>query len=456
MGSIRKDISVIIVGAGFGGLASSIELTRKGYKTHVFEYSPDLTRQGDVIMIGSNATRIIAKWGNVLEEMMKIKSQPDFLTIQDKNGKVLMEQPLPKEFDGFPNIYTSRTLVQNMMYEHAVKIGVEFTFNARVTEYFEEGETAGIVHNGQKYTADFVISADGVHSKGRAYVTGVADRAKKSGFAVYRSWFPLSRLLDNPLTKYMAESKTDLFAIWICEDTHAILTTNVNLQSCTCFATHKDYSDIEESWHLKGDVKEMVKTVEGWDPKLVQLIKSIPEDGLIDHKLLWRDPVRKWVSDKGRVCVVGDAAHPHLPTSGTGGASAIEDGATIATLVDKAGKGDIPLALRSYQALRYERTALTQRMGWETRHRWHQTDWEEVAKNPAFLKLPQPAWLNGYDAEQYALDNYAAVTEHVLKGTPFQSTNIPEGHVHTDWTIATMMAAEGEKAEEGFYVVGNE
>jgi len=341
------------------------------------------------------------------------------------------------------------------MYQYALSLGVEFTFNARVSEYFEEDGCAGIINVGQKHTADFVIAADGVHSKGRAYVTGIADKAKKSGFAVYRSWFSLDRLAGHPLTAYMAESKKDLFAIWIAEDTHAILTTNVNLQTCTCFATHKDNTDIEESWHLKGKVEDMVAVVDGWDPKLIQLIKSIPEDALIDHKLLWRDPVRKWVSDKGRVAIVGDAAHPHLATSGTGGASAIEDGATISALIDKAGKNNIELALRSYQALRYERTSLTQRMGWETRHRWHQTDWEAVAKNPEFLKLPQPVWLNGHDAEQYAYENYDAVTSHVLNGTPFKSTNIPEGHVHEDWTIATMLAAEGKQAEEGFYLVDN-
>lgn len=94
-------------------------------------------------------------------------------------------------------------------------------------------------------------------------------------------------------------------------------------------------------------------------------------------------------------------------------------------------------------------------MGWETRHRWHQTNWEAVAKDPSFLKLPQPIWLNGHDAEQYAKDNFEKVVAHINNGTPFRSTNIPEDHVHEDWTIGDMMAREGQEVDGTFYQVDN-
>lgn len=96
----------------------------------------------------------------------------------------------------------------------------------------------------------------------------------------------------------------------------------------------------------------MLQNVEGWDPLLKQLIKSIPDGVLIDYKLLWRDPVRQWVSDGGRVVLAGDAAHPHLPTSGTGGAQAIEDGATLAALVNKAGAKHLKIALKMFEKMR--------------------------------------------------------------------------------------------------------
>lgn len=96
----------------------------------------------------------------------------------------------------------------------------------------------------------------------------------------------------------------------------------------------------------------MARVVEDWDPVLQQLVRSIPEGVLIDYKLLWRDPVRKWVSNGGRVVLAGDAAHPHLPTSGTGGAQAIEDGATLGVLIQRAGKKDIKKALKIFETLR--------------------------------------------------------------------------------------------------------
>lgn len=97
----------------------------------------------------------------------------------------------------------------------------------------------------------------------------------------------------------------------------------------------------------------MLKACEGWDETLRAVIKRIPENILIDYKLLWRDPVTKWVSDNGRVVITGDAAHPHLATSGQGAAQAIEDGATLGVVLSRGGKANIPTALKVFEKLRY-------------------------------------------------------------------------------------------------------
>lgn len=178
-------------------------------------------------------------WGTVLDEVLAIGAQPETLAIKDQHGKVLLNQPLPKDYDGFPNIYSNRGKTQLLMYQYAVSLGVDFVFDARISEFFENDSSAGIVLGSKKYVADLVIGADGVHSKARAFVTGKQEKPQKSGFAVYRSWFQLERLIGNPQTEWIAKSDKDLIMVWIGDNTHSIVTTNVKMQSITCFATHK-------------------------------------------------------------------------------------------------------------------------------------------------------------------------------------------------------------------------
>jgi len=96
-------------------------------------------------------------------------------------------------------------------------------------------------------------------------------------------------------------------------------------------------------------------------------------------------------------------------------------------------------------------------LGWETRHRWHQTDWEAFKKDAGYIKAPQPIWLDSHNAEQYAYDHAEAAANHIkTPDSPFTSINLPDGHVHEDWTVETMMALEKEQAkEDSFYRVKN-
>lgn len=165
------------------------------------------------------------------------------MTLHNSQGEVILEAPLPSDFDGFPILYSSRGHAQKVLYEHAVEIGVEFQFDARVSEYFEEDDHAGIRVGDERLTADGVIAADGVHSTARKYVTGKQEHPRTSGFAVYRAWFPLDALARDERTRHFTELKEDLFHVWIGADVHAILVINVALKGVTVFCTHKvDFS----------------------------------------------------------------------------------------------------------------------------------------------------------------------------------------------------------------------
>ncbi|KIW90820.1 uncharacterized protein Z519_08603 [Cladophialophora bantiana CBS 173.52] len=446
---------LLVIGAGYAGLATAIELVQAGFEVEVVEAVSQLSTQGDMIQIGSNATRVMARWGNVVKEIQAISAQPPTMTLFDKDGVELLTAPLPSEFDGYPVLFSNRGYIQKSVFEYAQSIGVKFRFGSRVKSYFEDDTGAGIIVGDERIRADAIIACDGIHSAARKYLTGAQQLARPSGFAVYRSWFSLDRLANHPLTKRFTESKVDQFYVWIGTDIHVILFTTIAVRGAVVFVTHHDTYEMEESWTFPGDRQDMLKVTEGWDPIIAAVIGAIPQENIIDWKLLWRDPIKKWVSSKGRIAIAGDAAHPHLPTSGSGAAQAIEDAGTLGALLDKLGQDRIPLAFQVFERIRYERTSLTQRMGWETRHRWHQTDWDAVKANPDYLKMPQPMWLYAHDARQYAYDQCDAAVESLEKGKDFNSTNLPEGYTHEDWTVEMMLALEKNQVQEHFYKVAN-
>lgn len=96
-----------------------------------------------------------------------------------------------------------------------------------------------------------------------------------------------------------------------------------------------------------------LKSVEGWEPFVAEVIKATPDNTVLDWKLKWRDPQSQWVSHGGRVVQIGDAAHPFLPTSVSGGTMAMEDAYSLATCLEVAGKSNVTLATRVHNHLRY-------------------------------------------------------------------------------------------------------
>src|SRR5271154_4663272 len=133
--------------------------------------------------------------------------------------------------------------------------------------------------------------------------------------------------------------------------------------------THKDDGDIGESWQQPGNLEDVYKLVEGWSPDIVAAVHKMKE--CLDWKICYRDPLPTWVSRSGKVALIGDSAHPHLPTSAQGASQTTEDGAVLALCLTFAGKGNVPLATRTFERLRYQRVRNAQLCGEDVRDRWH-------------------------------------------------------------------------------------
>ncbi|KAK0672363.1 hypothetical protein QBC41DRAFT_24385 [Cercophora samala] len=410
-------IKVIVVGAGFAGLAAAIECDRKGHSVTLFDKVDnidEITRIGDIISFDPNGSVAFERWPGVVNEMEAIARQTKHIDLYHHQGKFVTRQDFSHEKAWGRRINGHRGQLHNIIYRHAVDRGIDIRLGKRVEDYFEQDSPpqAGVVINGERIAADVVIAAEGVRSRGRKIVLGFDENPKSSGYAVYRAWFPADRVRNNPVIKHLVENG-DTHQGFIGPDIHFLASTIKNGTEVNWVFTHIDDGNIEESWQFPGKPEEALKYLEGWCDVVHELVKATPEGRLIDHKLVYRDPLPTFISPKRRIALIGDAAHPFLPTSIQGASQSIEDGVVLATCLELSGKQDIPRALKAYEKLRYARVHRAQANGPKMRERWHKADWNEVWKKPEMIHLIRETWLLNFDAEKDAYDRFWTVLEEL-------------------------------------------
>lgn len=128
----------------------------------------------------------------------------------------------------------------------------------------------------------------------------------------------------------------------------------------------QDEADVEESWQAHAPLSDAMRVLDQWDPVVQKILKATPNP-LIDWKLVYREPLPTWISPKRRIALIGDAAHPFLPTSIQGASQAMEDGATMAVCLARSGKAHVQEGVAAFEGLRYERVLAAQKTGESTR-----------------------------------------------------------------------------------------
>ncbi len=413
-------IKVIIVGAGFAGLSAAIECDRKGHNVTLLEKVDsidEITRIGDIISFDPNGSKAFERWPGVVDQMEAIARQTKHIDLYHHEGKFVTRQSFAHETAWGRRINGHRGQLHSIIYQHAVARGIDIRLATRVQDYFESDSPpqAGVVlSTGERLVADVVIAAEGVRSRGRKIVLGFDENPKSSGYAVYRAWFSADRIRNNPVIKHIVENG-DTHQGFIGPDIHFLASSIKNGTEVNWVFTHIDDGNIEESWQFPGKPEEALTYLPGWCDIVHELVKATPEGRLIDHKLVYRDPLPTFISPKARTVLIGDAAHPFLPTSIQGASQSIEDGVVLASCLELAGKDNIPRALRAYEKLRYERVHKAQANGPKMRERWHKADWGQVWKNPEMIHLIREPWLLNFDAERDAYERFESAVEEVEK-----------------------------------------
>ncbi|KAH7908345.1 monooxygenase [Hygrophoropsis aurantiaca] len=405
-------IEVIVVGAGYAGLACAIECKRKGHRVLILEKVTQLKVMGDIISLGSNAGRIIARWG-LHDKLWEICGHAPAFVLHNYLGELIQVQPLPQPLFGAYAYNGHRAQIHQVIFQHAIDIGIEIRMGQEVEGYWESNGSnkAGVLVKGKTLEADIVIAADGIKSQARQYVLGVSDNPKPSGYAIYRAWFDAVECgVDvDPLTNFLTKDGDVLYG-WIGKDVHFLTSSSGNGKTISWVITHKDDSDIQDSWSSPGKIEDVLRIVEGWDSRCAAVISKAPS--CIDWKLIVHDPLPTWISKTGRVVLVGDAAHPFLPTSVQGASQAIEDGVTLAVTLQLGKKDNVQLATRTWEAIRYDRVRRSQSLGESTRDKWHRIKPGDDHKD---MDLPMPEWLHAFDAEEHARSVYDDVAKSILQ-----------------------------------------
>jgi len=138
---------------------------------------------------------------------------------------------------------------------------------------------------------------------------------------------------------------------------------------------------MKESWSAPGDPDVLRAEFAGWDLRIENLLTKVEKT--FRWALYDREPMPSWT--KGRLTLLGDAAHPMLPHLGQGANQAIEDGMALATILSHVDNARAPEALRAYERLRRERVAEVQRGARQNGMRYDSA-YADIAKRDAELR----------------------------------------------------------------------
>lgn len=274
----------------------------------MFQHYPTLQKRHDEIAYDP----LFCKTKHTGERMMEPIPFSSMIT-PDKDGKR-------------PTTAThSRPKFHKILLEQVEGCGIDIEFGKEVVDYFEDAgrKRAGVVlKGGERVEADLVIAADGLRGQSWGLVAGEPVPARSSGSAVFRAAYPVELAVKDPMVAErfsLSNEGKSIFELWMGPGMFGTFWRNDTEMMWSI--THPDEGTAEESWNHKVEPKtavEYTSTVSGWPEVANRVIMATPADGLIDWKLMWRDPQPTWVSPGGYVVQLGDAAHTFLPSSGNG------------------------------------------------------------------------------------------------------------------------------------------
>ena len=343
-----KNRPIIIVGGGIGGLAAALALATRGYPALVLEQAAEFREVGAGIQLGPNSWRCLRALG-AEPQAKRLAVFPGALVMMDA---VTAEQVISVPLAGFearfgaPYALIHRAdLLDALLAACRNSPMITLETSRQVSGISDDGAMVHVrTTDGRVYDTPALIGADGLWSTIRSAI--LADgKPRVAGHITYRSVLPASEVPDR-----LRRNEMILWSGPKCHLVHYPLRGGELFNLVAVFHSNR----YEEGWNSFGDPAELHERFQHTCDEVRLMLEKISEWRM--WVLCDREPVKMW--SKGRVTLLGDAAHPMLQYLAQGAGMALEDALCLARCLDEADT--VGQAFEAYPLERFLRTGRVQ------------------------------------------------------------------------------------------------
>jgi salicylate hydroxylase len=342
---------VLIVGAGIGGLACALALARRGFTSTIFERAPRLSEIGAGMQISPNASRILFELG-LGEAVASYAVAPEALLVRSgQSGRVLQRLELgatAEERYGSPYWVIHRADLQHVMAEAiANEPACELMLGTHLKSFESNSQDVAVtVNSGKVHRGSVLVGADGMRSAVRRGMFNDGD-PEFSGYTAWRGTISADAMPE--------ELDSRCSGLWLGPDAHLVHYPLRGGEVVNVVAVVSS-EELAPDWGESCDLGALDPYYSDWVAPARDMIAGVGQ--WLRWPLYDRGPAQHW--SRGRVTLLGDAAHPALPFIAQGGAIALEDAAVLARQLH-AAPADPARALAAYEEDRLPRTSRLQR-----------------------------------------------------------------------------------------------
>lgn len=333
---------ILIAGAGIGGLTAALALRSRGIDATVLERARELRPLGVGINLLPHAVRELSELG-LGDALADIAVAPAAISYYDATGTLLFREPRGVDGGyGHPQYSVHRGELQMLLLS---TLGPDRVHTGTELIGFDDAGTHVDVRTSTgDFAAAALVGADGIHSTVRAQLHPGPDPLHWSGVRMFRGAAPGEPYLDG---RTMAIVKDDAAELVVYPIGGGLINWVVLLPDSDPGPLPGD-----ARWNQPGDRSEVLARLARWDLGWLDVADLIARtETVLEYPMVDRDPLPWW--GRGRVTLLGDAAHPMYPVGANGGSQAILDARVLADELAR----DIATGLRRYEDIRRAQTA---------------------------------------------------------------------------------------------------